>query len=62
MFFVLPQGESDKKLVSLEILWIDFLLNSGFDVEIFAFNKSNEEMSNIVNRFKENEINLELFD
>ena len=62
MFFVLPWRESDEKLVSLEILWIDFLLNSGFNVEIFAFNKSNEEMSNIVNRFKENEINLELFD
>ena len=62
MFFVLPWRESERKLISFDILWIDFLLNSGFNVEIFAFNKSNEEMSNIVNRFKENEINLELFD
>ena len=62
MFFVLPWRESERKLISFDILWIDFLLNSGFNVEIFAFNKSNEEISNILNRFKENKINLELFD
>ena len=62
MFFVLPWRESDEDLTSLEILWTNFLLDSGFNVEIFAFNKSDESLSIFMKRFKENKINLELFD
>lgn len=36
-------------------------MNLGFNVEIFAFNKSNNSLSRFVNRFKENKIKLELF-
>lgn len=61
MIFVFMWDESKKHFDDLEVLWIDFLLNSGFDVEIFAFNKSNNSLSRFVNKFKENKIKLELF-
>lgn len=45
-----------------EMLWIDFLLSIGCNVEIFAFNQSNTILSRFINKFKENTIKLELFD
>lgn len=61
ILFVFMWDESKKHFDDLEVLWIDFLLNLGFNVEIFAFNKSNNSLSRFVNRFKENKIKLELF-
>ena len=56
ILFVFMWDESKKHFDDLEVL-----LNLGFNVEIFAFNKSNNSLSRFVNRFKENKIKLELF-
>lgn len=58
--FIFMWDEFKKQFDDLEVLWIDFLLNLGFNVEIFAFNKSNNSLSRFVNRFKENKIKLEV--
>ena len=60
--FVFMWDEFKKEFSDFEVLWIDFLLTLGFNVEIFAFNKSHNSLSRFVNRFKENEVKLELFD
>ena len=58
--FVFMWDESKKEFEDFEVLWIDFLLTLGFDVEIFAFNKSHKTLSRFVNRFRENKFKLEL--
>lgn len=60
--FVFMWDESKKEFGDFEVLWIDFLLTLGFDVEIFAFNKSHNTLSRFVNRFRENKVKLELSD
>ena len=58
--FVFMWDESKKEFGDFEVLWIDFLLTLGFDVEIFAFNKSHKTLSRFVNKFSENKVKLEL--
>ena len=58
--FVFMWDESKKEFEDFEVLWIDFLLTLGFDVEIFAFNKSHKTLSRFVNRFRANKFKLEL--
>lgn len=61
ILFVFKWMEFDK-WNNEEMLWIDFLLSIGCNVEIFAFNQSNTILSRFINKFKENTIKLELFD
>ncbi len=61
ILFVFKWMEFDK-WNNEEMLWIDFLLSIGCNVEIFAFNQPNTILSRFINKFKENTIKLELFD
>ena len=61
LLFVFMWDEFKKEFKDFEVLWIDFLLTLGFNVEIFAFNKSRNSLSRFVNKFRENKVKLELF-